>query len=39
MDFQLLSRGRFDIYKPVDVESVELSNQNNINSKHMVTKI
>ncbi|XP_025192945.1 DNA mismatch repair protein Msh6 [Melanaphis sacchari] len=36
MDFQLLSRGRFDIYKPVDVESVELSNQDNINSKHMI---
>lgn len=39
MDFQLLSRGRFDIYKPVDIESVELSNQDNINSKHMVIKI
>lgn len=36
MDFQLLSRGRFDMYKPVDIESVELSNQENINSKHMV---
>lgn len=35
LDFQLLSRGRFDIFKPVDIEC-DLSNQDNINTKHMV---
>lgn len=39
MDFQLLTRRRFDIFKPVDSEYVELSNQDNINTKHMVIKI
>lgn len=39
MDFQLLSRGRFDIFKPVDVECVKLPNQDNINTKHMVIHI
>lgn len=39
MDFHLLSRGRFDIFKPVDVECAEISNQDNLNTKHMVIKM
>lgn len=37
MDFQLLTRGRFDIFKPVDIECVELSNHDNLNSKYMAS--
>jgi len=39
MDFQLVTRGRFDIFKPVDVECVESFNQDNISTKNMVIKI
>lgn len=39
MDFQLLTRGRFDIFKPVDVECNELSNQDNLSTKNMVIQI
>ncbi|XP_050439278.1 DNA mismatch repair protein Msh6 [Adelges cooleyi] len=36
-DYQLLTRGRFQIFKPVDVESINLSNQeDNIKTKHMI---
>lgn len=36
LDFQLLTRGRFDIFKPVDIDNVELTNHDNIDSKYMV---
>lgn len=39
MDFQLLTRGRFDIFKPVDVECVESSNQDNLSTKNMVIRV
>lgn len=36
LDFQLLTRGRFEIFTPIDVECAELPNQDNINTKNLV---
>lgn len=35
-DYQLLTRGRFEIFKPIDVECIDTKNHDNIKIKHMV---
>ncbi|XP_050523673.1 DNA mismatch repair protein Msh6 [Daktulosphaira vitifoliae] len=35
-DYQLLTRGRFEIFKPVDIECINIYNHDDIKIKHMI---